>query len=157
MISALMKDARLIVTVSGPTIDFAVSLRGNSEDAGPGKQALWKHFATRRTGNEASKVVELSQNWTSNTLKIRLDRYQPMDTDKQYYSWFEGGVEQHYHTPAYGIENLHVARSAIEKFLEENFAGYIEGHMRNATEITRKTFQTAQEHKVCPPSLEKFC
>ena len=73
-----------------------------------------------------------------------------MERDKQYYPWFQDGVEHHYHTPAYGIANLHVARSAIEKFLEESFGGYIEGHMRNATEITRRTFQTAQEHKVCP-------
>ena len=77
-----------------------------------------------------------------------------MDTDKQYYPWFEDSVEYRYHTPAYGIANLPVARSAIEKFLDENFAGYIEGHMRNATEITRTTFQTAQEHKVRSPSLE---
>jgi hypothetical protein len=124
-------------------------LRGNSEDAGPGKQALWKHFATRRSGNEPSKIVELSQNWTLNTLRIRLDQYQPMDTDKQYYSWVDSGVEKHYQTPAYGIENLAVASSAIEKFLWQNFDGYIEAHLLNATEITRKTFQTAQYHKVC--------
>ena len=77
-----------------------------------------------------------------------------MDTDKQYYRWFEDNVEHRYHTPAYGIANLPLARSAMEKFLEENFAGYIEGHMRNATEITRTTFQTAQEHKVRSPPLE---
>lgn len=82
-------------------------------------------------------------------MNIPLDRYQPKEGDKQYYPWFDNGVEQHYHTPAYGISNLPVARSAIEKFLEENFAGYIERHMRNATEITRNTFQAAQQHKVC--------
>ncbi len=72
-----------------------------------------------------------------------------MDTDKQYYSWVDSGVEKHYQTPAYGIENLAVASSAIEKFLWQNFDGYIEAHLLNATEITRKTFQTAQYHKVC--------
>jgi hypothetical protein len=77
-----------------------------------------------------------------------------MDTDKQYYSWFDDGLEQRYQTPAYGIGNLAAAASAIEKFLGQNFEGYIEAHMRNATEITRKTFQTAQDHKVCLPSLE---
>src|SRR5271168_2685081 len=99
-------------------------------------------------------MVELSQNWTSNTLRIRLDRYQPMETDKQYYSWFDGGVEQHYQTLPYGIASLAVASSAIEKFLGQNFEGYIEAHLRNATEITRKTFQTAQDHMVCLLSLE---
>jgi hypothetical protein len=79
-----------------------------------------------------------------------------MDMDKQYYSWFDGGIEQHYQTPAYGIENLAVASSAIEKFLGQNFEGYIEAHLRKATEITRKTFQTAQDHKVCLLSLEIF-
>ena len=114
----------------------------------PGKQALWKHFSTRRIRNGTPKVVELSQNWTSNRLNIRLDRYQPKDTDKQYYSWFDDGVEQHYQTPAYGIADLAVACSAIEKFLVQNFGGYIAAHLQNATEITRKTFHTAQSHKV---------
>jgi hypothetical protein len=132
----------------GPTIDLAASLRGHRVDEGPFRQALWKHFATKTIGKGSQKVVELSQNWISNTLTIPLDRYQPKVGDKQYYSWFENDVEQHYSTPAYGIANLHVARSAIEKFLEENSAGYIEGHMRNATEITRQSFQTAKEHKV---------
>jgi hypothetical protein len=77
-----------------------------------------------------------------------------MEKDKQYYSWFDGGVEQHYDTPAYGIGNLAVASSAVEKFLGQNFEGYIAAHLLNATEITRKTFQTAQDHKVCLLSLE---
>jgi hypothetical protein len=77
-----------------------------------------------------------------------------MDTDKQYYSWFDGSVEQHYQTPAYGIGNLAEASSAIKKFLWQNFEEYIEAHLRNATEITRKTFQTAQDHKVRLLSLK---
>jgi hypothetical protein len=133
----------------GPTIDFAVSLRGNSEDAGPGKQAIWRHFATRRSGNARSRMVELSQKWTSNGLKIPLDQYQPMETDKQSYTWFDDGVEREYRTPAYGISNLAVARFAIERFVTENFDGYIEVHMRKATAITQKTFRAAQGHKVC--------
>lgn len=133
---------------SGPTIDFAASLRGNMEDEGPLRQAIWKHFAIRRIGSEPSKVVELSQNWTPNILKIRLDRYQAKDTDKQYYSWFDEGIEQQYRTPAYGIENLGMVCSTIEAFLRNNSEGYIEAHLRHATEITRKTFQTAQENKV---------
>jgi len=133
----------------GPTIDFAVSLRGNMEDEAPGKQAIWKHFAVRRIGNEPSKVVELSQGLTPNRLKIRLDRYQPKDTDKQYYLWFNNeGVQQKYHTPAYGIENLGVAQHAIEGFLRDNSEVYIEAHLKDATEITRKTFHTAQQNKV---------
>lgn len=149
------KETKLTVTLSGPTLDFAASLRGTSEDAGHGKHAIWRHFATRRSGNEPSKVVELSQNWTTNTLRIQLDRYQPKNTDKQYYSWFDEGVEQHYQTPAYGIANLAVANSTIEKFLGQNFDGYIEAHLRNATVITQKTFHTAQEHKVGLLSSER--
>jgi hypothetical protein len=117
-------------------------------DEGSGKQALWKHFAVRRSGNESSKIVDLSQGWTLNVLKIRLDRYQPKDTDRQHYSWFNEGVEQEYCTPAYGVENLAVASSAIENFLWQNSEAYLDAHMQNATEITRKTFQTAQENKV---------
>jgi hypothetical protein len=77
-----------------------------------------------------------------------------MDTDKQYYSWFDGSAEQHYQTPAYGIEDLDAASSAIETFLWQNSEEYIEAHLRSATEITRKTFQTAQDHKVRLLSLE---
>jgi hypothetical protein len=74
-----------------------------------------------------------------------------MDTDKQHYSWFDEGFEHEYRTPAYGIEkgNLDDASSAIEGFLWQNSEGYLEAHMKNATEITRKTIQTAQENKVC--------
>lgn len=118
------------------------------EDEGPGKQAIWKHFAIRRIGNEPSRVVELSQNWTTKVLKLRLDRYQPKDTDKQYYSWFDEGVEQHYRTPAYGIENLGMACSSIEGFMRDNSEAYIEAYLKHAAAITRKTFQTAQENKV---------
>ncbi|KAE9378490.1 hypothetical protein N431DRAFT_435586 [Stipitochalara longipes BDJ] len=135
----------------GPTIDFAVSLRGNMEDEAPGKQAIWKHFAVRRIGNEPSKTVELSQGVVPNRLKIRLDRYQPKDTDRQYYQWFNNeGVQQKYHTPAYGIENLSVAQHAIEGFLRDNSEAYIETHLKDATEITRKTFHTAQQNKHLP-------
>jgi hypothetical protein len=132
----------------GPTIDFAVSLRGNMEDEAPGKQAIWKQFAVRRIGSEASKLVELSQGLTPNRLKIRLDRYQPKDTDRQYYSWFNEGIEQKYHTPAYGIENLSVALHGIEGFMWDNSEAYVEAHLKEATEITRKTFHTAQQNKV---------
>jgi hypothetical protein len=95
-------------------------------------------------------VVEVSQNWTPDVLRIRLDRYQPKDRDRQHYSWFDDGVEQLYHTPAYGIEkeNMASTAAALENFLRENSEGYIKAHLRNATEITRKTFRTAQEHKV---------
>lgn len=134
----------------GPTIDFAASLRGNSEDAGPGKQALWKHFATRKSGSDSARYVELSQNWTPNTLRIRLDRYQPMDTDKQHYTWFDNGIEQQYRSAPFGIASLGVASSAIEKFLVQNSEGYIQAHMNVATELTRKSFQTAQQHKYLP-------
>ena len=124
------------------------------EDEGPGKQTIWKHFSIRRVGSDTSKVVELSQNWTPNLLRIPLDRYQPKDTDKQYYPWFNEGVEQRYDTPAYGIktENLEVASSAIRNFLQENSEAYVEAQLQNATEITRRTFRTAQANKVgsCP-------
>jgi hypothetical protein len=133
----------------GPTIDFAASLRGIHEDAGPAKQALWRHFKTRKSGHGSSKFVELSQNWTENTLRIRLDRYQPKDTDKQSYPWFEDDVELHYQTPPYGIANLDVASSAIEKFLVQNSEAYMEANLLHANEITRRTFQTALNHKVC--------
>lgn len=95
-------------------------------------------------------MVELSQNWTPNLLRICLDRYQPKERDRQHYSWFDGGVEQLYHTPAYGIEKENAAdtTSALENFLRENSEGYLRAHLQNATEITRKTFRTAQEHKV---------
>jgi len=119
------------------------------EDEAPGKQAIWKHFAVRRIGNESSKVVELSQGVTPNRLKIRLDRYQPKDTDRQYYPWVNNeGVQQKYHTPAYGVENLGVAQHAIEGFLRDNSDAYIKTHLKDATEITRKTFQTAQQNTV---------
>jgi hypothetical protein len=132
----------------GPTIDFAATQRGNVKDASPGKQALWKHFPTSKAGKEPSRFVELSQNWTSNRLKIQLDRYLPKETDRQHYSWFEDDVEQRYQTPPYGIANLSVATSAAKRFLAQNFEGYIQAHMRGASEITRKTFETAQQHKV---------
>jgi hypothetical protein len=118
------------------------------EDETPGRQAVWKHFAIRRIGNDPSKVIELSQGLSTNRLKIRLDRYQPKDTDKQYYSWFNEGVEQKYYTPAYGIENLEVARAAIERFLRDNSELYVDAHLKDAAQITRKTFQTAQQNKV---------
>lgn len=143
--------------LAGPTIDFAASLRGNHEDAGPLKQALWRHFSTRKIGREPSKFVELSQNWTNNTLRIRLDRYQPMETDKQSYSWFEDDLERHYQTPPYGIANLDIASSAIGKFLTLNSDNYITANLQGATEITRRTFQVAQAQQVsimpCPSKM----
>jgi hypothetical protein len=81
--------------------------------------------------------------------------YEP-STDKLFSPWYDNGVEQKYPTPAYGIANLPMARSAIEKFFDDNFAGYIEAHMVNATEITRVAFKAAQDHKVRPNYLEGF-
>jgi hypothetical protein len=143
------------LSLPGPTIDFAASLRGHKKNEGPCKQAIWNNFFVRRTGNEPSKVVELSQkgkNWapTPNLLRICLDQYRPKERDRQHYSWFDGGVEQLYHTPPYGIEKENEASTthALENFLRENAEDYLRAHLKNATEITRKTFRIAQEHKV---------
>jgi hypothetical protein len=118
------------------------------EDEVPGKQAIWKTFTIHPIVKEPSKVIDLSQNWTSNVLRIRLDRYLPKDTDKQHYSWFDEGAEQQYRTPAYGIGNLEPTIHVIEDFLSQNFERCLEAHLQNAAEITRKTFHTAQEYKV---------
>lgn len=136
---------------AGPTIDFAVSLRGNIEDAGPGKQAQWRHFSLRKSGHEGPKTVELSQGWTSNALRIQVDRYQPTETDKQHYTWTDAkGGEQKYQTPNYGIAtgSLDRATSAIKKFMAQNADEYIEAHMKSANDIAHKAFQTAQAHRV---------
>ena len=85
---------------------------------------------------------------------IELDRYRPKSTDKQYHPWFDDGVEQHYRTPAYGIRKLNIASQKIRSFLKQNSEGYLEAHLRNATEITQKTFHTAQEQKVYFISLK---
>jgi len=123
---------------------------GVKENAKPGKKAVWDRFAVVRVGKEPSKTIELSQDWTSNTLSIELDRYRPRDTDKQYYSWYDDNVEKHYDTPAYGITNSRVASSTIERFLLQNFEGYIDSHLRDAFKITQRTFQTALRHKHLP-------
>jgi len=103
--------------------------------------------------------VELSQNWTLDMLRIPLDRYRPKETDKQHCLWFDDGTEKKYMTPPYGITDLAVASCTIERFLTENFDGYIEAHLRSANEITRKTFQAAQTHKRLPlvESALKLC
>ncbi len=134
--------------IQGPTIDCALSRRGKRQDTGPGKQAMWKHFSVSKSGNEPSKIVYLSQNWTSNTLRLRLDRYQPKDTDKQYYSWLDNGVEKLYKTTPYGISSIPEATSVIEKFLWQNSEDYVEAHMRKASEISRQTLQAARDHQV---------
>lgn len=71
-----------------------------------------------------------------------------METDKQQYTWFDNGVEQRYKTSAFAIANLGMATMGIEKFLAQNSEGYIKAHMDVSTELTRKSFQTAQQHKV---------
>ncbi|EPE32059.1 hypothetical protein GLAREA_12141 [Glarea lozoyensis ATCC 20868] len=131
----------------GPTIDFAASHRGNLADATTGKQASWKTFATRPSSKQSSKVVELSQGWTSRALAIQLDRYAPKPTDKQYYSWYDGDMEYHFDTPAYGISNLDATSSAIQSFLTQNAEEYITKHLIGACETTRQTFAIAQEYK----------
>jgi hypothetical protein len=68
--------------------------------------------------------------------------------DRQHYSWYDDGIEKKYLTPPYGISDLDVAGYAIERFLAKNFDGYIKAHLRDANEITRKTFQAAQTHRV---------
>jgi len=79
-----------------------------------------------------------------------------MDTDKQHYTWFDNGIEQQYRSAPFGIASLGVASSAIEKFLVQNSEGYIQAHMNVATELTRKSFQTAQQHKVCPETSSRL-
>jgi hypothetical protein len=134
--------------IKGPTIEFAASHRGNHADAAPGRQALWKNFATRPSGKNQSRVVELSQGWTEATLKIPLDKYSPMPTDKQYYAWFENEVEHHFATPPYGISNLDISSAAIHNFLAQNSDEYIAMHIKDASDTTRQTFAIAQELKV---------
>jgi hypothetical protein len=134
--------------IEGPTLEFAASHRGNHVDAAPGRQALWKTFATRPNGKNQSRVVELSQGWTEATLKIPLDKYSPMATDKQYYAWYENGTEHHFDTPPYGISDLDISSSAIQNFLAQHSNEYIAVHIKDASDTTRQTFAIAQELKV---------
>jgi len=123
-------------------------LRGHKADAKPGKQAVWDLFSTGVKGKQPAKVVQLSQPWTSNSLTIELQRYLPMETDKQHYTWYEEGIERHYDTPPYGIANWRKVHSSFERFMEQNFEQYINAHMRDATEITRRTFEMSLQHRV---------
>lgn len=134
--------------IIGPTIDFAASLRGRKSDAKPGKQAVWDLFATGARSRQPPKVVQLSQHWTSNTLTVELHRYVPMETDKQHYTWYEDELERHYDTPPYGIANWRKVSFSIERFMEQNSKQYIAAHLRDAAEISRTTFEIAQDHKV---------
>lgn len=114
---------------------------------------MWRQFAVRRSGSDSSRVVDLSQYGMGSTLSIRLDKYKPKEYDKQSYTWYEQGRERYYHTPAFGIANLGMATSAIEAFQRQNAERYIEAHLRSATEMTCRTFQAAQQHKVRMASM----
>ena len=99
------------------------------------------------------KLVELSQGWTSTAMEIQLDKYAPMPTDKQYYSWYDDGKERRFLTPAYGISNLDRSSSAIQNFLAQNSDAYIFKHIKDACQTTQQTFAIAQEYKVRSPRL----
>jgi hypothetical protein len=140
---------------AGPTQNFAHTLRylilGSTPDQATAKQIKKLTDSDRKSGPAVIKIVRLSQAHSENTLNLKVQKYNPKETDKVGYTWRDrDNIEQRYECPLYALADLEHVQITLERFLEHNISTYIRTILSDAESITKLVFETALAHsEVC--------
>jgi hypothetical protein len=128
---ARFQDVKIIRL--GPSRDFANTLRWlkDQKPLQDPQKAEWRKVTDlpvkkRRQGSQGRTELQLSQGHSERTLNLRVQEFDPVETDKTNYPWFDGqGVEHVYRCPHYAIADREHATKQVRLFIESNGVHYL--------------------------------
>jgi hypothetical protein len=128
---ARFQDVKIIRL--GPSRDFANTLRWLKDQKPPQdlQKAEWRKVTDLpvkkgRHGSQGRIELPLSQGHSERTLNLRVQEFDPVETDKTDYPWFDGeGVEHVYKCPHYAIADREHATKQVRYFIESNAVQYL--------------------------------
>jgi hypothetical protein len=139
----------------GPSRDFANTLRWlkNRKPRSDFQKAEWRKVtdlpAKRgRQGSQGRTELRLSQGHSEGTLNLKVQEFDPVESDKTNYVWFDGqGVEHVYQCPHYAIADRVHATKQVSSFIECNAKQYLDKLLPVSSDpgsrLARMTFQHA--------------
>ena len=149
---ARFQDVKLIRL--GPSRDFATTLRW-LKDLKPSpdpQKAEWKRLTnmpvkkSRRT-NHGYIELQLSQGHSKGTLNLRVQEFDPVESDKIDYPWSDDGIAHVYHCPHFAIADRDHAADQVRQFIDSNSDEYVDRLLPASSEpsaaFVRMAFQTA--------------
>ena len=89
-------------------------------------------------------MIEITQDMGP-TLKLRCKQYIPLEGDRQQYSWPDPitGQRRTLTTPPFAIADVEHAHDTIEKYIDDNLTGYLEGLLDSENSIIWESFRIA--------------
>ena len=150
---ARFQDVRIIRL--GPSKDIAETLKWLKTPQDHQK-AEWKRL-TNLSGKKSPQTsqsyieLRLSQGHSTNTLNLRVQEFDPVESDKTSYPWYDNGVEHFYRCPNYAIADRDHATDQFRRFMDSNVEQYIDHLLPRSTDagamFTRMVFRTARAHE----------
>lgn len=149
---ARFQDVKIIRL--GPSRDFANTLRWLKDTKPPQdpQKAEWKkltNLSVKRSRQTSPGYIELqlSQGHSSGALNLRVQEFDPVESDKTSYPWFDNGVGHVYDCPHYAIADRDHATDQVRQFIDSNLEQYINQLLPDASDpsatFVSMVFQTA--------------
>jgi hypothetical protein len=123
---ARFQDVKIIRL--GPSIDLTNTLRWLKDIKAT--QVEWKKVtnlpAKKSTQRSHGCIdLQLSQEHSMNTLNLRVQEFDPLDSDQTSYPWFgDDGVRHVYQCPHYAIADIEHAADQVRHFIDSNVVQY---------------------------------
>jgi len=76
-------------------------------------------------------------------LNLKVQKFDPKDTDKVNYTWVNGNEVETYKCSHYALADLEHVQISLENFLENNTEMYVNSVLSNASPMTKKVFETS--------------
>jgi hypothetical protein len=149
---ARFQDVKIIRL--GPSRDLANTLRWlkemkKTQDA---QKAEWKPLTNlplkkSRQASQPYIVLRLSQGHSNSTLNLRVQEFDPVESDKTGYTWTDNGIQHVYQCPHYAIADRDYAKEQVRLFIDSNLEKYVDQILPAprdpGTRLIRTVFQTA--------------
>jgi hypothetical protein len=149
---ARFQDVKLIRL--GPSRDLANTLRWlkDMKSSSDPQKAEWKRLTNLSAKkslqtNHSYIEVPLSQGHSTSTLNLRVQEFDPVESDKTYYTWFDNGASRVYQCPHFAIADRDHTTDQVHQFIESNLKEYVDrllpASSNPSAAFVRMVFQTA--------------
>jgi hypothetical protein len=146
---ARFQDVKIIRL--GPSIDLTNTLRWLKDMKAT--QVEWKKVTNlpakkSRQRSHGCIDLQLSQGHSTNTLNLRVQEFDPLDSDQTSYPWFgDDGVKHAYQCPHYAIADIEHAADQVRHFIDSNVVQYLRNLLpatnNPSAKFVRMVFQNA--------------
>jgi hypothetical protein len=149
---ARFQDVKIIRL--GPSRDFANTLRWlkDMKTSPDPQKAEWKRLTNlsakkSRQTNHGYVELQLSQGHSTRTLNLRVQEFDPVESDKTDYPWFDNGIAHLYQCPHFAIADRDHATDQVRQFIDSILKEYVDrllpASSRPSAAFVRMVFQMA--------------